>query len=1202
MTATSWRNRFALLFLAAGLTTPVQAARRALIVAEAGAPSSAAMAIEDALVARGFLVDNSSSVPANLDRYCCVWDVRPFLDLTPSDEAAYLAHLNDGHGVALMGENKDCCRPRNRSIEDFLRNVGGGTVGISPLDQLDFTVTEDATGSPINNTPNVVQRVTYDGQGAGIFSDVGNGEVLTTRPVFPRNASAAWREGTMTLALPGRVAVVLDINWLIEERFSTDNPEFLDNLSHFLCPTEDTGFVVDITTPLPLFVRECPALLDVAGDVLSAGPDCVQPTTLTGPAPVLTTDDRLNGWGPGGPTGDAPSVYGPLPAPPQRLALPVSELTLLLANITAIDVSLNGGPFLPVTSTAPALPASPPIAYTVAGLPLVPGPNSITIRARDDMGMEAFATVDGSMLDTLPPIIDPATCQDETIDLGPMCRIDYNVFPSAMDQCDPLVDVTSNPPLPLVITAPGTTPIDYTALDDAMNSDTCTRLVTAVDTTPPNLVCPAPQTLECLQPGGIPFPDPGVQAWLNSATASDNCAGATTITNNAPPFFDSACTPGQPTAVVFSTTDPSMNPASCASTLFVQDTTPPNLNSTPVPLTLECNTTGGVPRTDPDVQAWISTFSAADVCAAATTLSNDIPGLVPFGCAPGQATTVTFAAEDDCANVATFPQDLTIVDTTPPALTVPLPLNLECNAPGGVLRTDPQIQAWLAAATGSDICDVANLSDDAPGIFPSACTPGASTTVNFQAADSCANTTTLPSTVTVRDTTPPVLTVPADIVVECNSPGGVPRTDPQIQAFLAAATASDVCDGATVANDAPALFPSGCGPGATTTVTFTALDNCGNPTVRTARVTVRDTTPPAVVVPAPITLECNSLAGVPLSDPQIQAWLALASAADICDGATLSHDAPLLFGSGCVPGAVTVVTFTAVDNCGNTASSSSTVTVVDSTPPVPGALMRPAAPVAPRSPAAPRTACSPNSSRTFTVECSVSDICDPGAKATAQLVVTNHDVGSGGSCALRTDHIDVACGEIVEVRLEAPPCPSKPRSPRPPVTSVSGVRIFTGEAVVLHVTATDNCGNAAVATYDPAKEPSPLCDEVLEDGTCCPAIAAPPDGKCKVPLCGRCAPSVDAAPALGVSGVGVACSRDEAEALGLADAAAACVGSSDPVCAGTCARGGCASAGVALKKATRIDCYKEPMVGLCDKDTGYRCQVSGDIGCGCECR
>ena len=58
-------------------------------------------------------------------------------------------------------------------------------------------------------------------------------------------------------------------------------------------------------------------------------------------------------------------------------------------------------------------------------------------------------------------------------------------------------------------------------------------------------------------------------------------------------------------------------------------------------------------------------------------------------------------------------------------------------------------------------------------------------------------------------------------------------------------------------------------------------------------------------------------------------------------------------------------------------------------------------------------------------------------------------------------------------------------------------------AVELVVNADDRCGNSAAMTWDPTVEPSPLCDEVLINMTCCPAITNPPDPKCKVNPCGR---------------------------------------------------------------------------------------------------
>ena len=79
---------------------------------------------------------------------------------------------------------------------------------------------------------------------------------------------------------------------------------------------------------------------------------------------------------------------------------------------------------------------------------------------------------------------------------------------------------------------------------------------------------------------------------------------------------------------------------------------------------------------------------------------------------------------------------------------------------------------------------------------------------------------------TVVDSTPPVLTVPADISIQSSS--AVPATNSAIQDFLGGATASDIVDqSVSISHNAPATFPLG-----TTTVVFRAEDDAGNATRR----------------------------------------------------------------------------------------------------------------------------------------------------------------------------------------------------------------------------------------------------------------------------------------------------------------------------------------------------------------------------------
>jgi hypothetical protein len=122
------------------------------------------------------------------------------------------------------------------------------------------------------------------------------------------------------------------------------------------------------------------------------------------------------------------------------------------------------------------------------------------------------------------------------------------------------------------------------------------------------------------------------------------------------------------------------------------------------------------------------------------------------------------------------------------------------------------------------------------------------TVVTCSATDSGGRTGSASFTVTVVDTTPPVLTVPADIAIQSSS--AVPASNSAIQDFLRAATATDIVDQAVeISHNAPATFPLG-----TTTVIFRAEDDAGNATEKSAVVTITtqpaaaptsaDTTPP----------------------------------------------------------------------------------------------------------------------------------------------------------------------------------------------------------------------------------------------------------------------------------------------------------------------------------------------------------------------
>ncbi|PJB81712.1 MAG: hypothetical protein CO089_03610, partial [Zetaproteobacteria bacterium CG_4_9_14_0_8_um_filter_55_31] len=339
----------------------------------------------------------------------------------------------------------------------------------------------------------------------------------------------------------------------------------------------------------------------------------------------------------------------------------------------------------------------------------------------------------------------------------------------------------------------GTTQVTLTVDDQNGHTATSTTSVKVQDTTPPTVNAGPDVVLEATGPSGTLFD------LMAQVTTSDNCCSPNVQVINSPPYNLGV------TTVTVRATDCSGNTASDTMLVTVQDTTPPLL-AVPANVSIEAN--GVLSTVDLGVALASDLFNPV-------TISNDAPATFPLG-----TSTVTYTATDHNGLTTTGTQTVTVVDTTAPALTLPANVTAEAT---GILTP-----VTIGAATATDIFNV-TVTSDAPALFGLG-----DTTVNWTATDANGNVSTGTQTVTVADTTAPVLTVPGNVSIEAN--GVLSTVD------LGVATATDIF-GATVANDAPATFGLG-----TTVVTYTATDGNGLTSTGTQTVTVADTTAPVLTV------------------------------------------------------------------------------------------------------------------------------------------------------------------------------------------------------------------------------------------------------------------------------------------------------------------------------------------------------------------
>jgi len=351
-------------------------------------------------------------------------------------------------------------------------------------------------------------------------------------------------------------------------------------------------------------------------------------------------------------------------------------------------------------------------------------------------------------------------------------------------------DATSALPTLTVDTSTGcniTCSVTLVVSDGQTSSAPCTAQVTIEDTNAPSITCAVPEvTIECDQPTDTTPP-----------TVHDDCDPNPTVVPS------DVVTPGscpQEKTIVrtWTATDRCSNSASCTQTIHVVDSHGPMITSCPANTSVTC--TQG---TDPSVTG---SPTVSDNCDNNPAIRYD--DVVDAGqCPIASIVTRTWTATDACGRSATCTQIITVTDTSAPTITCPPDRTLECGQ-----STKP---SNTGTPTVSDSCDphpAVTYCDQVCGNCPKIIRR------TWRATDKCGNSATCVQTITVDDTTPPVITCPPDKTIHCGD-----STNP---CNTGKATATDNCDSCLEITYCDSS--TGCGCPRTITRTWKAKDDCGN--------------------------------------------------------------------------------------------------------------------------------------------------------------------------------------------------------------------------------------------------------------------------------------------------------------------------------------------------------------------------------------
>ncbi|WP_126713796.1 putative Ig domain-containing protein, partial [Staphylococcus epidermidis] len=574
---------------------------------------------------------------------------------------------------------------------------------------------------------------------------------------------------------------------------------------------------------------------------------------------------------------------------------------------------------------------------TISGTPSEVGSYTVTVTTTDESGNSETTTFTIDVKDTTKPTVEDIADQTQEVntEITPITiESEDNSGRAVTNKVDGLPDgVTFDETTNTISGTPsevGRYDITVTTTDESGNATETTFAIDVEDTTKPTVESVADQTQEVnteIEPIKIEAKDNSGQAVTNKVEGLPEGVTFDEATNTI------SGTPSEVGSytVTITATDENGNSETTTFTIDVEDTTKPTVEDI-VDQKQEVNTEIDpikIEATDNSGQAVMNKVEGLPNGVTFDETTNTISGT------PSEvgSYTVTVTATDENGNSETTTFTIDVEDTTKPTVEDIADQTQEVNTEITPITIESEDNSGRAVTNKVEGLPDGVTFDETTNTISGTPSEVGSYTVTVTTTDESGNATETMFTINVEDTTKPTVESVADQKQEVNTeiePIKIEARDNSGQAVTN--KVEGLPDGVTFDETTNTISgtPSEVG---SYTVTVTTTDESGNATETTFTINVEDTTKPTVEDIADQTQEVNTEITPITIESEDNSGQAVTNKVDgLPDGVTFDEATNTISGTPTEVGKY-LITITTIDKDGNTATTTLTINVIDTTAP-----------------------------------------------------------------------------------------------------------------------------------------------------------------------------------------------------------------------------------------------------------------------------